>query len=149
MEKALLGLEIWLAAATACRLELMGKKSIRFLNNYEVVALKRHTMCIIALSLAKKWECDEKQAFNNLFLWFRLYLLHGSFTAHWNTCWLTSTRLINNQDKPTFFTFVLRPLLCHPPSPPQLLPHKNLVLPLDIKLFGKRFVAPRKTSQAL
>jgi hypothetical protein len=30
-----------------------------------------------------------------------------------------------------------------------ILLHKNLVLPLDIKLFNERFVAPRKTNKAL
>lgn len=57
--------------------------------------------------------------FDSLLLWFCLHFFHRSFTAHWNTCRLASTRLINDHYEPALLAFVLRALLCHPPSPPR------------------------------
>jgi len=57
--------------------------------------------------------------FVSLLLCFCLYFFHRSFTAHWDACWFTSTRLINDHYEPAFLTFILRALLCHSTSPPR------------------------------
>lgn len=75
----------------------------------------------------KNKNVGEKPVFSSLLLWYCLCFLHRGFAAHWDACWLASTRFINDQNKPTFFTLVFRALLCHPPSPPRALPCKNLV----------------------
>jgi len=78
-----------------------------------------------------------KNVFGGLLLWFCLHFFHGSFAAHWDACWFTSTRLINDHYEPTFFTFIFCALLCHSPSPPRGFTSQKSRVFLGYKLFTR------------
>jgi hypothetical protein len=84
----------------------------------EIESSKTRTSAVLPC-LWQKIRVVEETTPSNSLLWFCLYLFHRGFTAPWDACGFTSARLINDQDKSTFFTLVFRTLLCHAPSPPQ------------------------------
>lgn len=93
----------------------------------------KNALSAIVVLLAKNKNAGRRTVFGSLLLWFCLYFFHRSFTAHWDACWFTSTRLINNHYEPALLTFIFRALLCHPSSPPRQFTTQKSRVTLEYK----------------